>query len=211
MTRRQPSPNWGRQINGRPACGGPPSSPSSWRRGWMGGPWVSSCTACMACTWRSSPLLCSCALGSDNPRTPKRPALNLLAHRGGWQMRCPKVRVGGTLTRFFPPTAGGGGATPGRCRRARLILVIIAALHGPRLSTGLPRPPLRRRAAPPPPPRTFSAACQRPSIARPCRGVGPHLRDGRGLSQRPPCQYRACSAHAPLTLRMMLGGGSPLT
>ena len=54
VTRRRPSPNWGRPTSGRPACGRGASSPSGWRRGWIGGSWTSSCTACTACTWRSS-------------------------------------------------------------------------------------------------------------------------------------------------------------
>ena len=53
VTRGRPFPNWGRRTSGQPACGRRASSPSGWRRGWLGGSWMSFCTAYTACTWRS--------------------------------------------------------------------------------------------------------------------------------------------------------------
>ena len=54
VTRQRPSPTWGPLgaagpvaglPSGRLACGGWASSPSGWRRGWIGGSWMSSGTA----------------------------------------------------------------------------------------------------------------------------------------------------------------------
>ena len=49
-TRRRPSPTSGRRTSGRPACGRRAFSPSSWRRGWIGGSWTTSCTTYTICT-----------------------------------------------------------------------------------------------------------------------------------------------------------------
>ena len=97
-TRRRPSPSWGRPTSGQPTCGGRASSPSDWRGGWSERFWTSTCTACTACTWRSSPpawprtatirrtigIACSRTSRNRGPTTPSPGTILSAPFRGMW-------------------------------------------------------------------------------------------------------------------------------
>ena len=91
-----PSPTWAHRTGGPPACGERAFSPSGWHRGWTGTSSTSSCTAYMACTWRSSRLAWRPARGisratatpssrssrARGPATPTRGTPSLAPYRG---------------------------------------------------------------------------------------------------------------------------------